>query len=365
MARCLELASLAEGRTSPNPMVGSVILSPQGSLIAEGYHQAAGQPHAEAQALQIAGGRARGATLFVNLEPCCHHGRTPPCAEAIVKAGVKKVVVAMEDPNPVVRGQGFQILRDAGIEIVTGIREDEARWLNRGFIKTVQENSPWLALKLATTLDGRIADRYGKSQWITGSDARLEVHRLRNKFDAVMVGAGTVRFDNPRLNVREIEDSRDPYKVVVDPSLSLENDCNLLKNCAPGTYIFHKSSTTKEANYGEAKLVGLAPDDKGLINLAEVLSHISSVGINTVLCEGGGRLAGELLANNLVDEIYWYIAPRLLPDSKAVAATSTEAVISMDDAIDFDVIESKTVGRDTLIHLRRIRKSNIEKPGSG
>ena len=353
MAKCLELASRARGRTAPNPLVGSVIINPEGEIVGQGFHRAAGQPHAEVEALEEAGEKARGATLFVNLEPCSHHGRTPPCAEAIVKAGVKKVVAAMEDPNPRVKGSGFNLLKEAGIEVLTGILKDEASWLNRGFIKSILHKKPWVTLKLATTLDGRIADRHGKSQWITGAAARRQVHRLRNEIDAVIVGAGTVRYDNPRLNVRDIAEKRDPIKVILDPGLSLDEGFEVLKKTPVETLVYHGSEAPVGQAYRHCQLISCQLNKEDRIDLEEILTDLNRRGVNTLLCEGGGKLAGALLRKDLVDEIYWFIAPKVLPDSRAIPATRGEMALSMTETIDFEVIETHLVDSDTLIHLKK------------
>lgn len=356
MARCLELAAQAEGRTAPNPLVGSVIVDAGGNIIAEGYHKKAGLPHAEAEALQIAGERALGGTLYVNLEPCSHHGRTPPCAEAIIKAGIKKVVAAIADPNPKVAGSGFDLLREHGIEVVLGPMQEEALWLNRGFLKVQTTKLPWLTLKMAATLDGRIADRQGRSKWITGEGARHMVQELRNRYDCVLVGAGTVKADNPRLNVRELEtsESRDPKKAIIDPHLSLDASYHVLKSDDENkTIVYHRPGAEPGAQFADCDLVAAAIDEDGRIDSMKLLQDLTSRGINTVLCEGGGKLAANLLLKDLVDEIYWFTAPKLLPDAGAVLSTNSAKELSMDDILCFDLIESRTIGEDILIHLRK------------
>ena len=356
MARCLELAAQAEGRTAPNPLVGSVIVDAGGIIVAEGYHKKAGMLHAEAEALQIAGDRARGATLYVNLEPCSHHGRTPPCAEAIVKAGIKKVVAAIADPNPKVAGSGFDLLREHGIEVVLGPLQEEALWLNRGFLKVQTKKLPWLTLKMAATLDGRIADRQGRSKWITGEGARHMVQELRNRFDCVLVGAGTVKADNPRLNVRELEssDCRDPKKVIIDPHLSLDPSYHVLKSEGESkTIVYHRPGAEPGDQYADCDLVPADIDEDGRVDSRKLLRDLTSRGINTVLCEGGGKLAANLLLKDLVDEIYWFTAPKLLPDAGAVLSTNSAEELAMADILNYELLESKRTGEDVLIHLRR------------
>jgi diaminohydroxyphosphoribosylaminopyrimidine deaminase/5-amino-6-(5-phosphoribosylamino)uracil reductase len=221
MQRAIELATQARGRTSPNPMVGAVIVK-DGKIIGEGYHKKAGTPHAEIHALAAAGNEARGATLYVSLEPCCHHGRTPPCTEAIINSGIKRVVIAALDPNPKVAGGGLQRLKEAGIDAEFGLMQEAAMELNAVFFKYIQRALPYVALKTAMTLDGKIAAGSGDSRWITGPEARQHVHQLRNIYDAIMVGIGTVLADNPRLNTRLQEgQGRDPVRVIIDNQLDL------------------------------------------------------------------------------------------------------------------------------------------------
>lgn len=362
MQRCLELAIKAEGRTSPNPLVGCIILDKDGVVAGEGYHHAAGQDHAEVEALNIAKEKAQGGTLFVNLEPCSHHGKTPPCTEAIIKAGIKKVVVAIEDPNPRVKGSGFAKLKSNGIDVEVGTLEKEAIFLNRGFIKGIEEGLPWLVLKLASTMDGRIADRHGESKWITGAGARSYVQGLRNRFDSVFIGAETVKQDNPRLTVREIDGGRSPARVILDSGLRLDKTFHVLypdENQRTIVYCSDSSFEAKENQikikdtYGAIELVKMVMDNQGRFDLRVILADLYKRGINTVLCEGGGRLAGSLLRDKLVDEIFWFIAPKLLPDSMAIASTASNKPLSIREALEFELLNSSTIENDTLMHLMR------------
>ena len=230
MRRALDLAALALGRTSPNPVVGAVVVK-DSQIVGEGYHQKAGTPHAEIHALRQAGDRAAGATVYVSLEPCSHFGRTPPCADALIAAGVKKVVIACLDPNPQVAGQGMQKLMDAGIEIESGIMQEEALQLNEAFFKYIQTARPFVAIKTAMTLDGKIASKTGDSRWITSPDARTYVHQIRNTYDAILVGIGTVLHDDPMLNTRlESDDARDPIRVIIDSQLDLPMDSQIVRS---------------------------------------------------------------------------------------------------------------------------------------
>ena len=373
--RCLELARKAEGRTAPNPMVGSVTLDAGGNKVGEGYHHAAGQPHAEVLALNEAGARAIGGTLYVSLEPCCHQGRTPPCTERIIASGVRRVVFATQDPNPLVAGKGREKLQSAGLQVEHSCLEREARFLNRGFIKKMKTGFPWLTLKVATTLDGKIADRYGKSQWITGPDSRREVHKLRDALDCVLIGAGTARADNPSLNVRDLEDSRNPLRAVVDPSLTLAPDAKIYDSSTGGDTIVFCLKKAKTAADGSRKypdtveLVALDKVDfveeettskskRTLLNLTGGLRHLAERGIMTVLCEGGGHLAGSLLSQGLVDEIYWFIAPKILADSEALCAVEFDAPRSLDDSQQFVFEDLLRLGDDSLLHA--VSSSSLE-----
>ena len=361
MQRCLELAQLAEGRTAPNPMVGALVLDADGDVVGSGYHHAAGQPHAEIHALDEAGDRARGGTIYVSLEPCCHFGRTPPCVDKVIASGVRRVIAAVGDPNPVVSGKGFAALRERGIEVVENVMLKEASWLNRGFFKVKRTGRPWVILKLATTLDGKIADRFNSSKWITGEESRQLVHDLRNRLDCVLVGAGTARFDDPSLNVRGIENKRDPKRAVIDPSLSISPQSKLCRLDTGGDTILFCAPDVKESRSSEypehVKLIDVSEKEPGSqrgqrhhLDLEKCLEHLAVQNVLTVLCEGGGKLAGSLLQSGLVDEIYWFYAPKILGDTEAVPAIAHEQPLSINSAAQFDLLEARVLGNDTLIH---------------
>lgn len=352
MRRCLELAGQAHGRTAPNPLVGAVIVDDNGRVIAEGYHHKRGEPHAEVHALQAAGDRARGQTIYVSLEPCCHFGRTPPCSDAVIAAGIKRVVAGMVDPNPKVAGQGLENLRRAGIEVVLvdGELERSCKWLNRGFIKRVTQQLPWTHLKMAVTLDGRIADRHGKSRWITGPEARQYVHELRNICDAVIVGGATVEADDPQLNVRDVEGGRDPKRVIIDPQLRV----------SPGRRIFKEGTCTvfaaedrlagaADLSFGETAEVIAVPGEGGRIDLRAVLQRLAQDGANEALCEGGGRLAAAFLEAHLIDEVHWFVAPMLLVDGQAVPSLAGMHETRMETPVRLCEMETKRLGEDLLI----------------
>lgn len=372
MRECLELAEKAQGRTAPNPMVGSVVLDKDGNVVGRGYHHRRGEAHAEVNALNEAGDRAKDGTIYVNLEPCCHHGKTPPCSERVIASGVKRVVAGMIDPNPVVGGGGIKALENAGLDVVTGVLENECKYLNRGFIKRIKTQLPWVCLKLATTLDAKIADRHGGSRWVTGAEARHYVHLLRNQFDAVMVGTNTALIDNPSLNVREIENSRDPVKVLVDRDLKVSFESKLYSHgTSVRTFVITKEeyADRKLADLPLVELIGVPhteveqelrfpstvpsrrEEDKDRnkrvahLDLESGLKELVKRGINTVLCEGGGNLAGNMIDLGLVDEIIWIIAPKLLHDPLAVPALGGKAR-RLEDAVTMHQVSINKLGED-------------------
>lgn len=360
--QCFELALTAEGRTSPNPIVGAVVVSDDGTILGTGYHPKQGEPHAEVFALDEAGEKARGATIYVSLEPCSHQGRTPPCTDRVIASGVKRVVAAMTDPNPKVAGSGFEKLRTAGIEVVTPVLEEEARWTNRAFLKAISTGTPWVVLKIATTLDGKIADRTGTSKWITGPEARQHVHELRNRLDCVLIGATTARLDNPELNVRELGSSaRHPKRAVLDPNLTVDTGSRLFDpNTGGDTIVYCGEECTIKKDYPSGVHIALVPGkpldtgDKGMrLNLGHVLKDLKERGVSSVLCEGGGTLAGSLLEEDLVDEIHWFVAPAILGDTDAIASVSIKRPVPLSTMKRFRHLKSTTLGGDTLIHLIR------------
>lgn len=323
MARALQLARKGLYSTHPNPRVGCVIVK-DGELIGEGWHVRAGEPHAEVHALRQAGERAKGATAYVTLEPCSHHGRTPPCAEALVAAGVGRVVAAMQDPNPQVAGRGLERLRSVGIEVVSGVLENEARALNAGFIKRMETGLPLLRAKLAMSLDGRTAMASGESQWITGPAARAEVQRLRAQSSVVLTGADTVLMDNARLTVRAAELGLDeettalalqrpPLRVLVDGRLRVPLDAPFFQ---AGPALVATSATGRAEGYRASghELLTLASPD-GRVDLRGLLSELASRGANEVLLEAGPRLAGAFAALGLIDEYHIFVAAKFLGSS--------------------------------------------------
>ena len=330
MARALQLARRGLYGTTPNPRVGCVLVR-DGRIIGEGWHQQAGLPHAEAvalAALAAAGATARGATAYVTLEPCSHFGRTPPCADALIGAGVARVVVAMQDPNPLVAGQGLAQLAAAGIEVGSGLLQAEAAELNIGFVSRMTRGRPWLRLKVAASLDGKTALNNGASQWITGPAARRDAHAWRARSCAVLTGIGTVRDDNPRLSVREVQTTRQPLKVVIDSRLETPPDAAVLE--------------------GGNVLIAAAQDGP---RSAALLQELGRRGINEVLAEAGTRLNGSLLGENCVDELLIYQAPLLMGDS-ARGMFGLAELTELAGARHLNIIERRMVGADCRIRAR-------------
>ncbi|MDZ4834630.1 MAG: bifunctional diaminohydroxyphosphoribosylaminopyrimidine deaminase/5-amino-6-(5-phosphoribosylamino)uracil reductase RibD [Candidatus Melainabacteria bacterium] len=350
--QCFDLALEAEGRTSPNPIVGAVVVSKDGEVVGKGFHPKAGEPHAEVFALDEAGEKARGGTIYVSLEPCCHHGKTPPCTDQVIASGVKKVVAAMTDPNPKVAGVGFEKLRAAGIEVVEPVLEEKARWHNRAFIKVITTGMPWVTLKLASTLDGKIADRTGTSKWITGPEARKYVHELRNRMDCVLIGAATARLDNPELNVRDIYRSRNPKRAVIDPNLTIDPASRLCDASTGGDTIIYCSEQAQQIRYPSTVQVVRVPKLTEKLDLQHILKDLKSRQVSSVLCEGGGNLAGALLAENLVDELIFIIAPAILGDEKGTPSIASGKEIRLNDMKRFSHLSSTVLGEDTVIHMK-------------
>ena len=314
MSRCLQLAQRGAGSVSPNPMVGSVIVV-DNRIVGEGFHRRFGGPHAEVNAIACVDDEAllTRSTLYVNLEPCSHYGKTPPCSDLIIQKKIPKVVVACRDPHEKVAGKGIGKLREAGVDVIEGILEDEALKLNEAFIKSHVKNMPFVALKLAQTLDGKIATVTGKSKWITGKESRTHVHSLRSRYDAVLTGSATVLADDPRLTVRHTK-GRNPLRVVLDRTLRLPLGAKVFNKEAP-TLLFtsvESSNTTKLDRLQKNGVEVVHVDEKhGGLDLGEVLSVLHAKGILSVFVESGARLSASLLRSMLVDKAYIYIAPKL------------------------------------------------------
>lgn len=350
MRRALHLAALGQGRTSPNPMVGAVVLDAGGTLVGEGFHARAGAPHAEVGALRQAGERARGGTLVVSLEPCCHHGRTPPCTEEVIDAGIVRVVVAMTDPDPRVAGAGLSRLRAAGLEVIEGVATDEAWWLNRAFVHRVRTGRPLGILKWAMSLDGRTALPNGSSQWISGPPARAWVHRLRAQCDAVLVGGGTLRADNPLLTSRG-QRNPEPLRVVLSRSLDLPSTAQLWDQSDAATLVLHGSDAPPERQQqldrlGVEHLALPACQPKAALEL------LAQRGCNQVLWECGPELAAAALRDGCVQQVAGVIAPTLLGGLAARTPLGDLGLLDVNQAEPWGQQRLQSLGKDWLIELQ-------------
>jgi diaminohydroxyphosphoribosylaminopyrimidine deaminase / 5-amino-6-(5-phosphoribosylamino)uracil reductase len=350
MSRALQLAERGLWTTDPNPRVGCVIVN-QNAVVGEGWHERAGEPHAEIIALQKARDAARGATAYVTLEPCSHHGRTPPCCDALIESRVSEVVIAMQDPNPLVSGEGIAHLEKAGINVRCGLMQDQAASLNPGFISRMQRRRPWVRVKLGVSLDGRTAMRSGESQWITGPEARADVQRLRARSSAILTGSGTVLHDDPSMTVRIESADRQPLRVVVDSLLSIPADAKMLRD---GHGLLIATTVDEEdERYAEIAATGASihtfPAVSGKVNLRDLLAYLAeSHECNEVHVEAGSVLCGILLEHQLVDEIIVYMAPVLM-GSDARGMFDLPMLESMAQRIQMKISDVRSVGNDWRI----------------
>ena len=351
MCRALELAALAEGRTSPNPLVGALVLDQNGRLVGEGFHSRAGEPHAEVGALAQAGEAARGGTLVVTLEPCCHHGRTPPCSEAVIRAGIARVVVALKDPDPRVAGGGIAQLRQAGVEVIADVLREAAEEQNHAFLHRLKTGRPWGVLKWAMSLDGRTALPNGASQWISGPSARAWVHQLRSQCDAVIVGGGTVRSDDPLLTSRGRR-SPEPLRVVLSRSLDLPIAAQLWQQDVAPSLLVHASSEAGEPH--ATRLAALQAKGMELQKLDRcepelLLPELACRGCNRVLWECGPGLASAALQQGCVQEIAAVIAPKLLGGELARTPLGNLGFTAMDQVLSLSCEPGLNLGHDLLL----------------
>jgi diaminohydroxyphosphoribosylaminopyrimidine deaminase / 5-amino-6-(5-phosphoribosylamino)uracil reductase len=342
-ARAIELARLADYRTSPNPMVGAVVLDPHGRVAGEGYHHRQGEPHAEQEALEASGDGARGGTVYVNLEPCSHEHRRPACAQALIDAGVRRVVVSMADPDPRVRGAGLRMLEAAGVEVAVGAQGERAARLNEFYVKQRLTGRPFVSAKFAMSLDGKIATRTGESRWISGEEARLEGHRLRHAHDAVLVGVNTILVDDPELTARpDIHDSRQPLRVVVDSQLRIRQSARVV---GPNTLI----ATTRAGKVGAAEVVRLPAGADGRVSLPALLDELGRRKLLSLLVEGGGEVHAAFLAEGLVDKLYAFVAPKLIGGRDAPGPVGGRGIESLAAAVPLGEVDVVRLGQDLLI----------------
>ena len=353
MIEALRLASRARGKTSPNPMVGAVLVK-NGRAIATGYHRRAGEPHAEVIAITKAGSNAKGSTLYVNLEPCSHYGRTPPCADLVVKAGVGRVVVGTVDPNPLVAGNGIALMRQAGIQVDVGFLEKRCKELNEFYFKFITTGLPFVTLKLAETLDGKIATKTGDSKWITGEKARRFVHKLRAESDVVLVGRGAVEKDDPELTVRHVKPARTdrPIRLILDSALRTPLSAKVLSSgpCEAIIATTEAAPTEREDALRDAgaSIIRTASRE-GRVDIGELLKILGQRGLASVLVEGGAEVAWELASRGLFDKAIFMIAPKILGGRESVPSVSGAGFSLISDAIELSIHGVRRLGRDLVV----------------
>lgn len=352
MKRALTLARKGIGKTSPNPAVGCVIVK-DGRIIGEGWHKKAGGPHAEVHALSMAGSMAADADVYVTLEPCCHTGKTPPCSEALIKAGVGRVIAGMKDPNPKVSGGGLEALANAGIRTYCGLLEEECRSINLAFIKHVTSGAPYVTYKCAMTLDGKIATSTGQSRWISCAGSRKIVHRLRADSDAIMVGVDTVIADDPLLTVRYVK-GENPVRIIVDSGLRTPLDCAVLASSQVGSTIIATVETDPvihESYLNKGISLLLCSKLDGKVDLADMVMRIGKLGIQSILLEGGSRLAGEFLKQGLIDECVFFYAPKVI-GSDGYSPFAMTGITDMSSALPFKFLRTVKSDCDIVIYAR-------------
>ncbi len=353
MQMALDLARQGRGHTSPNPMVGAVVVK-NDTVAGKGFHPAAGEPHAEVFALDNAGEASRGATLYVTLEPCNHFGRTPPCTRKILEAGIDRVVVAMDDPNPRVTGGGNDYLRSHGVSVTTGVCEAQARKLNESFVKYILTKRPFVTIKCASTLDGRLATRTGDAKWVTGPEARGFVHQLRHDSDGIMVGIGTVKMDDPRLTTR-LADGKgvDPIRIILDTHLNIPEDAKVLRTQSDSGTVVAVGDSVPEDKRNRLESRGIqvlrSPLKDGRIDLAQLMVRLGEMEITSILLEGGGRVIAAALAAGIADKICFFYAPKILGGDDGVPICSGTGPALMKEAIPVKDMAVHRFGEDVMV----------------
>lgn len=353
MEIALELASKGEGFVNPNPQVGALVVK-EGNIVGRGYHKFYGGPHAEVYALKEAGDKAAGGQIYVTLEPCSHYGKTPPCVEAIVRAGIKKVVVALKDPNPLVSGRGIEFLRNKGIEVVTGVLEKEALNINEIFIKYISDKLPFVILKSAVTLDGKIATVTGQSKWITCEESRNFVHHIRNRVMAIAVGIGTILSDNPLLTTRLEKKCKSPIAVVLDSKLRIPLDCKIFDTLKYRKTIIACTEGYDEDKKYEIEKMGVdviicPKDESGHVNLKILIEKLGNIGIDSLFIEGGGSLNFSALSSGIVDKVIYFIAPKIIGGLEAKTSVEGKGIEDLNKAVKLKNISYLKSGEDMMI----------------
>ena len=350
MEKALQWADSLGGQTAPNPKVGAVIVRNH-EIVGIGAHLKAGGPHAEVHALRMAGDRANGATIYVTLEPCSHFGKTPPCAAAIVEAGISKVVIATLDPNPLVAGRGVEILKKAGIEVEVGICEEKSIRMNEVFNKFITARKPFVTLKTASTLDGKVATETGSSRWISGVESRLEVHQMRHDHQAILVGIGTVLEDNPELTTRLPHGGRNPVRVILDSKLRIPMDSKVVRDGQAPTWIYTTTEAPKEKMKAlqEKGISVFAISSGPKVEIKDMLEHLGEQQISSLLVEGGSEINGSFLRAKEIDKITTFIAPKLVGGGTAPTSFGGEGIAFMDQAVQLTNVSFRQVGQDLRI----------------
>jgi len=351
MERAIELALKGKGKTSPNPMVGAVIYNNR-KIVGEGYHRKAGTDHAEIVAIKKAGKLTKDAALYVTLEPCCHTGRTPPCTKTIIKSGIKKVVIGMHDPNPIVAGKGIKELQDAGILVLTGLLERDVKRINESYIKYIKTGYPFVLMKVGMSLDGKIATSARESKWITSETSRKIVHSIRSEVDGIMIGAGTLLQDNPNLLVTPRK-RKNAARIIVDSSLKTPIDYNVLDNLSIARTIF---ITTELADKKKIKLfqdkgaeIILTPLDSGRVDIKEGMKKLGEMGITSIMLEGGSDLNYSCLSKELVDKVIFFIAPKIIGGKDGISSVGGKGIADLKDAFHLTDISLKEEGKDIIV----------------
>ncbi len=350
MKKCIRLALKGIGKTLPNPMVGAYVLDEDGNIVGYGYHKHCGGNHAEVEAINMAGEKAKDGTLIVNLEPCSHFGKTPPCADLIIKTGLKKVVIGMLDPNPIVAGNGVKKLENAGIEVVKDVLKEKCELLNATFIKNMKEQKVFVAIKTATTLDGKIATSNNSSKWITSPKSRKIVQKIRNSYDAILTSSNTIINDNPHLNCR-VKGYKSPVRVVLDSNLRTTKDHNVYIDDNIQVYLFTLNDNIQNLGFNKNVRIVKAPCDETQkhIDLEFVLDFLYKEGIRNVLVEAGGTLNGAFIKENLCDKLYHFIAPKIIGDNKARSCFDGQNVFNINSAKVLSIKETKFINPDFLL----------------
>ena len=345
MKRCLKLAEKAKGKTSPNPMVGAIIVDEECNIISEGYHKKWGDKHAEVNACNSADCSCEGKTIIVNLEPCSHYGKNPPCADMIIKNKFKRVIVGNIDPNPLVAGNGIKKLEEAGIEVIKGVLEEECSRLNEVFLKNHREKLPFVTIKTATTLDGKIATKTGSSKWITGEKARNEVQKIRGANDAIMTGSGTIIKDDPSLTCRT-KNSKNPTRIIVDSKLKTNPKSNVYKD--DGTRVIILTTANKTDKYPKNVEIFTCKEKNGHVDLKEAMKKLYKEGITSILVEAGAGLNSAFIKDKLADKLIQFIAPKIIGDKNAINFIESLEAKEIKDSIKLNHSQSKVIGEDIM-----------------